>query len=163
MNAARVDRASNRVVPGAQLGISSYDRYGIEAALRLKEARGGDVVAVTAGPAVARDVISRILARAGAITTPAASVREAVAAITSDRPDVIVSDIAMVGEDGYWLVRELKRLPADVLDDVPVIAATAYGTEHPRARVLAAGFAEHLKKPVDPEMLCRTVARLTTD
>jgi electron transfer flavoprotein beta subunit len=62
MNAARVDRAANRVVPGPQLGISSYDRYGIEAALRLKEARGGEVIAVTAGPAAARDVISRALA-----------------------------------------------------------------------------------------------------
>ena len=62
MNAARVDRATGRVVPGPQLGISSYDRYGIEAALRLKEAWGGEVIAVTAGPAAARDVISRALA-----------------------------------------------------------------------------------------------------
>jgi electron transfer flavoprotein beta subunit len=62
MNAARVDRASGRVAPGPQLGISSYDRYGIEAALRLREAWGGEVIAVTAGPATARDVISRALA-----------------------------------------------------------------------------------------------------
>lgn len=62
MNAARVDRANGRVIAGAQLGISSYDRYGIEAALRLKEAFGGEIVAVTAGPASARDVISRSLA-----------------------------------------------------------------------------------------------------
>jgi len=39
-----------------------------------------------------------------------------------------------------------------------VIAATAYGREHPRARVLAAGFAEHLQKPIDPDQLCRLVA-----
>ncbi len=62
MNAARIDRASGRVIAGPQLGISSYDRYGIEAALRLKEAHGGEIVAVTAGPAAARDVISRALA-----------------------------------------------------------------------------------------------------
>jgi electron transfer flavoprotein beta subunit len=62
MNAARVDRATNHVVTSSQLGISSYDRYGIEAALRLKEAFGGEIVAVTAGPATARDVISRALA-----------------------------------------------------------------------------------------------------
>jgi len=64
----------------------------------------------------------------------------------------------MPGEDGYWLVRELKRLPAEIISDTPVIAATAYGREHPRARVLAAGFAEHLQKPIDPDQLCRLVA-----
>jgi CheY-like chemotaxis protein len=102
------------------------------------------------------------LTACGADVTTTDNARDAIALAARLRPDAIVSDIAMVGEDGYWLVRELKRLPADVLGDTPVVAATAYGTEHPRARVLAAGFAEHLQKPVDPELLCRVVARLTT-
>lgn len=102
------------------------------------------------------------LTACGADVTTTDNARDAIALATRLKPDTIVSDIAMVGEDGYWLVRELKRLPADVLGDVPVIAATAYGTEHPRARVLAAGFAEHLQKPVDPELLCRVVAHLAT-
>jgi CheY-like chemotaxis protein len=46
------------------------------------------------------------------------------------------------------------------LPPVPVVAVTAYGREHPRARVLAAGFTEHVQKPIDPEELCRLVARL---
>ena len=62
MNAARVDRATGRVVTGAQMAISSYDRYGIEAALRLKEAFGGEITVICAGPAAARDGISRALA-----------------------------------------------------------------------------------------------------
>ena len=63
MNAARVDRASGRVVTSGQLGISSYDRYAIEAALRLKEAAGGgEVVVVALGPATVKDAISRALA-----------------------------------------------------------------------------------------------------
>lgn len=62
MNAARVDRASGRVVVGTQLGISFYDRYGVEAALRLKELHGGEITVITAGPAGARDVIARALA-----------------------------------------------------------------------------------------------------
>jgi electron transfer flavoprotein beta subunit len=61
MNAIRVDRAAGRVVPSPQLGISSYDEYAIEAALRFKEQLGGEVIAVTAGPASARDVITRAL------------------------------------------------------------------------------------------------------
>lgn len=76
------------------------------------------------------------------------------------RPDVVVSDIAMIGQDGYWLIGRLRQLPPEVLPNVPVIAATAYGREHSRSRVLAAGFTEHLQKPVDPEELCRVVARV---
>jgi CheY-like chemotaxis protein len=100
------------------------------------------------------------LTACGADVTTVDNARDAVALAARTRPHAIVSDIAMVGEDGYWLVRELKRLPAEVLGDVPVVAATAYGQEHPRARVLAAGFAEHVQKPVDPELLCRLVARV---
>ena len=81
------------------------------------------------------------LTACGAEVTATDNARDAVALSARTRPHAIVSDIAMVGEDGYWLVRELRRLPAEVVADVPVIAATAYGREHPRARVLAAGFA----------------------
>jgi len=100
------------------------------------------------------------LTACGADVTTTDNARDAIALATRLRPHVIVSDIAMVGEDGYWLVRELKRLPKELLDDVPVVAVTAYGREHPRSRVLAAGFVEHLQKPVDPEHLCRLVARV---
>jgi electron transfer flavoprotein beta subunit len=62
MNAIRIDRATGRIVPSAQLVMSSYDEYAVEAALRLKETFEGEVIAVTAGPASARDVITRALA-----------------------------------------------------------------------------------------------------
>jgi electron transfer flavoprotein beta subunit len=62
MNAIRIDRATGRIVPSAQLVMSSYDEYAIEAALRLKESFGGEVIAVAAGPAQSRDVITRALA-----------------------------------------------------------------------------------------------------
>ena len=62
MNAVRIDRATGRIIPGAQLGMSSYDEYAVEAALRLKESSGGEVIAVAAGPAAVRDAITRALA-----------------------------------------------------------------------------------------------------
>lgn len=100
------------------------------------------------------------LTACGAEVTTVDNARDAIALATRTRPHAIVSDIAMIGEDGYWLVRELKRLPPEIVGDVPVIAATAYGREHPRSRVLAAGFAELLQKPIDPEQLCQAVARV---
>jgi electron transfer flavoprotein beta subunit len=62
MNAVRIDRTTNKIVLSPQLRLSSYDEYALEAALRLKETFGGEVVAVAAGPATVRDVISRSLA-----------------------------------------------------------------------------------------------------
>jgi DNA-binding NarL/FixJ family response regulator len=73
---------------------------------------------------------------------------------------VVLSDIAIPGENGYWLLQEIRRLPDERLRALPVVAATAYGCEHSRARTLAAGFVEQLQKPADPEQLCRTVARV---
>ncbi len=61
MNAIRIDRARGTIVPSPQLVMSSYDQYAVEAALRLKEAVGGEIVVVTAGPSSARDVVTRAL------------------------------------------------------------------------------------------------------
>ena len=79
-------------------------------------------------------------------------------AVEQERPDVILTDIAMPGEDGYWLLSEIRHHAAGGVSGLPVVAATAYGRDHSRARVLAAGFLDHLPKPVDPDVLCRAIA-----
>lgn len=94
----------------------------------------------------------------GAVVATASSAVDALRLVQEQKPDVVLSDIAMVGHDGYWLVRELRRLADESVRHVPVIATTAYGREHSRARTLAAGFSEHLSKPVDPDLLWRTIA-----
>jgi CheY-like chemotaxis protein len=108
----------------------------------------------------ARDVIARILARAGAQPTQASSVREALAAVTSDRPHIIVSDIAMPTEDGYDLIRILRELSPNLGAPVPALALTAYAREEDRARCLGAGFDAYLAKPVDPAELLGVIAHL---
>jgi len=106
------------------------------------------------------ELFSLALTSCGGDVTAADNASDGLALAIRMRPHVIVSDIAMIGEDGYWLIGRLRQLPPDVLPTVPVIAATAYGREHSRSRVLAAGFTEHLQKPVDPEELCRVVAKV---
>jgi CheY-like chemotaxis protein len=100
------------------------------------------------------------LTTCGADVSAASNARDGLALARQMRPHVVVSDIAMSGEDGYWLVRELRRAGGDLPSQVPVVATTAFGREHTRARVLAGGFSELLKKPVDPEALCRVVASM---
>jgi CheY-like chemotaxis protein len=106
------------------------------------------------------DLFSAALGACGGDVTATDNASDALALAIRTRPHVIVSDIAMIGEDGYWLIGRLRQLPPEMLAPVPVIAATAYGREHSRERVLAAGFTAHLQKPVDPEELCRVVAKV---
>jgi CheY-like chemotaxis protein len=106
------------------------------------------------------ELFSATLTACGAVVVTAHRAAEALRLLSAQRVDVVVSDIAMPGGDGYWLIREVRRLPDTRFSNIPLLAVTAFGREHSRARVLAAGFADHLQKPVDPEVLCRAVANV---
>ncbi len=62
LNAMRIDSTTGKPVFGGQMVISSYDDYAIEAAIKLKEANGAEVTVIAAGPAGAKDAVSRALA-----------------------------------------------------------------------------------------------------
>jgi len=89
----------------------------------------------------------------------AGSAAEALRRARERRPGLIISDISMPGTDGYALLAELRRMPG--LEAVPAIALTGHAMDEDRARALAAGFAVHIPKPVDPDELLRVVRRLT--
>ena len=96
----------------------------------------------------------------GAVVAAASNALDALRLIQDGPLDIVLSDIAMPDHDGYWLVRELRESSDPQLRQLPVVATTAYGSEHPRRRALGAGFTEHLPKPVDPTVLRDTIARL---
>jgi diguanylate cyclase len=96
----------------------------------------------------------------GATVMTASTAVEALRVVKQHRPDIVLSDIAMSGEDGYWLIREIRALEDDRLRGVPTVATTAYGRQHSEQRTLAAGFTAHLRKPVDPDVLYATIAGL---
>ena len=106
------------------------------------------------------ELFSAALSACGATVVTASRANEALRLLTGERFDVVVSDIAMPGGDGYWLIREVRQLADARARGVPMLAVTAFGREHSRARALVAGFGDHLQKPVDPEALCRAVAKL---
>ena len=107
-----------------------------------------------------RDLFATILSRRGAEVTAVDSVREGLAAARRVRPDVIVCDLAMPGDDGFALIREIRSWPSDQGIVVPAVALTAYARPEDRDRALAAGFQVHLSKPVEPRALLEAVARL---
>ncbi len=87
------------------------------------------------------------------------TVREGLAAARRVRPDVIVCDLAMPGDDGFALIREVRSWAEQGIV-VPAVALTAYARPEDRDRALAAGFQVHLSKPVEPGALLEAVARL---
>lgn len=105
------------------------------------------------------DYFATALRMCGATVMAAATARDGLKMLGQRRPDVILTDLAMPNEDGYWLLEQVRRHPHDGARGVPVVAATAYTREHSRARTLAAGFVDYLQKPLDPETLCRAIAR----
>ncbi|HWS55612.1 MAG TPA: ATP-binding protein [Pyrinomonadaceae bacterium] len=106
----------------------------------------------------ALDLIRVVLEQGGARVTTAADAAAALAEFGASRPDVLVADIGMPGEDGYQLIRRVRALGLEEGGSVPAIALTAYASEGDRALALAAGFHLHVPKPVDPAELVRLVA-----
>ncbi|PYQ21660.1 MAG: hybrid sensor histidine kinase/response regulator, partial [Acidobacteria bacterium] len=108
----------------------------------------------------AREAMAVLLRQAGAHVTSVASAPQAMAALEREKPHVLLSDIAMPGEDGYALIARVRSLPADRGGTVAAAALTAYATAEDRARVLQAGYHGHFAKPIDPATLVSAVAAL---
>ena len=94
------------------------------------------------------------------LVTTASSAREALELVERLQPDILLSDIAMPGEDGLSLIRRVRMLPFDRGGQVPAIALSAYAAAEDRRRALLAGFQRHISKPVDPAHLLAAIASM---
>jgi PAS domain S-box-containing protein len=106
----------------------------------------------------ARVLLRRVLAECGAEVALAGSVREAIDQLKAFRPDILVSDVGMPGEDGYDLLRQVRTVHS--ASELPAAALTAFARPEDRKRALLAGFQTHVAKPVDPAELVAVVASL---
>jgi PAS domain S-box-containing protein len=116
-------------------------------------------VLVVDDEADARRLLVKVLGEAGAAVRAAASVAEAMEALLLAIPDVLVSDMAMPGQDGFDLIRKV-RAAGLTAKELPAIALTAFAHPEDRRRMLLAGFQVHLSKPVDPHDLAVIIAGL---
>ncbi|HEX3775145.1 MAG TPA: PAS domain S-box protein [Polyangiaceae bacterium] len=107
-----------------------------------------------------RNLVGAILEECGCRVALAASVSEAMDALTEELPDLVISDVGMPGEDGYDFIRKLRALPRDRGGDLPAAALTAYASAEDRGRLLNAGYSIHVAKPVDPAELLAVVGTL---
>jgi signal transduction histidine kinase/DNA-binding response OmpR family regulator len=108
----------------------------------------------------ARSFVAAALTKQGAAVTAVGSVAEAMEQFRRAVPDVIISDLAMPGEDGFSLIRQIRSLPPDSGGNTRAAALTAYARPEDRARTLEAGFEAHVTKPVNAADLIMVVTEL---
>jgi signal transduction histidine kinase/CheY-like chemotaxis protein len=106
-----------------------------------------------------REVAAAHLASHQALVWTAPSAAEAFEILQREQIHVLLSDIAMPGEDGYTLIKKVRALPGTVAT-IPAAALTALAREEDRHRALAAGFQLHLAKPIDGQSLIAAVVGL---
>jgi len=148
----RTDRVEeNRLQPNSSGGIS------LASSSRLE---GVSVMVVDDEPDT-REMLRIMIGQLGAEVKTCASSEEAMRVLGEWNPDVIVSDIEMPDEDGYELMRKVRRSESKRGSrEVPAIALTAYGRSEDRARALSAGYQVHIAKPTEPAELAALIANL---
>ena len=100
------------------------------------------------------------LQKAGARVTAASSASDAMIELVLNRPDVIISDIEMPGDDGYALLKKIQRFQSKDSQRIPVVALTAHSNEKELKKIVEAGFDLHLSKPISFDKLFSSVKAL---
>ncbi|HEX4950469.1 MAG TPA: PAS domain-containing protein [Blastocatellia bacterium] len=132
----------------------------------LSPSLAGIQVLVVDDESDARDLIATVLGMYGAQVRTAGSGEEALQLLTQSahdpaRPQVLVCDIGLPGEDGYALLHRIRTFEATHdLPPLPAIALTGFGRAEDRLQALMAGFQIYLAKPVEPLELVLTVSSL---
>ncbi|HZT58249.1 MAG TPA: response regulator, partial [Pyrinomonadaceae bacterium] len=104
------------------------------------------------------EMVAMMLEQCGATVATAATAAEGLRLLKELRPDVLVSDIEMPGEDGYALIGKVRSLGADEGGNTHSVALTAHARAEDRLRALAAGFDAHVPKPVEAAELATVIA-----
>jgi PAS domain S-box-containing protein len=104
-----------------------------------------------------REFLVFLLKSVGATVSSAPSANEGLLGILQSPPDIILSDIGMPDMDGYMLMQRVRALPPEKGGQVKAIALTGFAGEINQQQALAAGFQQHLSKPIDPDELVKAI------
>jgi CheY-like chemotaxis protein/two-component sensor histidine kinase len=105
-----------------------------------------------------RDLVATILTRSGGEVRCSQSAADALEAFKEWQPDLLISDLAMPNEDGYSLLRKIRKLRSKRAKSIPAVALSAYASDEDRAISLSKGFQMHLPKPIEPAKLVSSIA-----
>ncbi|HKY26547.1 MAG TPA: CHASE domain-containing protein [Pyrinomonadaceae bacterium] len=104
------------------------------------------------------DLLGEALRQQKAIVTKACSVSDALEALKISKPDIVVSDIAMPGEDGFQLIKRIRAMNSNNEQFIPALAITAYAKLEDREAALSSGYQSYLAKPIELSEFITAVA-----
>jgi CheY-like chemotaxis protein len=107
-----------------------------------------------------RSALGAFLSGLGASVRECSNADDALSQVLGLQPDLVLSDLAMPGKDGFELLREIRSLETDGGGEVPVIAITGLSRPSDKTRVAAAGFDALLLKPFTPDALVRVISEV---
>ncbi len=146
-------------LPVASCEKMSFSEAEAEAEVEVEVSLHGLRVLLVEDDQNARHAFSLMLGSFGAEVKAVESASAALAIIEEFKPNVLVSDIAMPGEDGYSLIGKIRALESE-LRKIPALALTAYAGQSDIQQALLAGFQSHMAKPVDADELALAISRL---
>jgi len=120
----------------------------------------GIAILVVEDDADARRRASRSLEAWGAIVVSVGSAEDALKVFQSIIPAIVLTDLGLPDLDGTWLLRQIRRLPADKGGRIPVVAFSTYFQPRERELIRAAGFQDLISKPIDPYELCSVISNM---
>ncbi|MEQ9625258.1 response regulator [Coleofasciculus chthonoplastes] len=107
-----------------------------------------------------RELLSIIFEQEEAQVLTVTSAKEALEVFEDFQPDILLCELLLPGEDGYWLIRQIRGLETKVGYHVTAIAVTVAATEPDRQLALATGFDSHIAKPLKVDDLLAIAAIL---
>ena len=99
------------------------------------------------------EMVAFVLRAQGAAVTTATDAEQALELFLRTAFDLLLSDIAMPGHDGIWLIQQIRSLPPSPRRDIPAVAITAHASAATEETVLSAGYQLRIAKPADPSAL----------
>ena len=100
-----------------------------------------------------REMLKTFLESNGMCVTAVESAPAAIEAVKLVKPDILISDVGLPGQDGYEMMSTIRSFTAEEGGQTPAIALTGYVSVQDRDQALSSGFQEHLAKPIDFEEL----------
>jgi PAS domain S-box-containing protein len=107
-----------------------------------------------------REALAAVLLLYGAEIRSVATVHEALELLTEWKPDLLVSDIGLPGEDGYDLIRKVRARRPEDAGTIPAIALTGYAGASEYELAVSAGYQAYLVKPIEPGDLAQMIMTL---
>jgi signal transduction histidine kinase/DNA-binding response OmpR family regulator len=157
---ATVDDDAESPAAHEQAGMATEDDEDEPSSLAESEVLGGLRILIVDDEEDTRELVQEVLARQGAEVRTSGSAAEALRTLAAWKPDLLISDVGMPVEDGYELIKQVRRFDAEHHGHIPAVALTAYVGAEDHRRALDAGFQTHLAKPIVPKELIDTVVRI---